>query len=422
MIEIVPARPAVCNDAQTDLDILIRITPPLPEVHIVRPPVNLAIVLDRSGSMSSGRKMEHARQAATFALAQMLPSDRLSVTAFDSEIETISASAHVIDKASLAAKIDGISPRGSTALHGGWNAGVNQVLEHLARSGMNRVLLVSDGLANVGLTDPAAIAADVRGMASLDVSTSTIGVGSDYNEQLLAAMAQAGAGNYYYVNNPVQLTDIFQTELSGLMATAGRRVELALKPAGGVRVTAVRSALERGPAGQLLLPDLVAEMPHTIVVRLEIEPRAGWSEIARFLLAWTPGDGPADAREHLEVAFSLDAVTKQSWSQLPVDSVVQDHLKFVASIAKRDQLYQALRRGQSWKAEELLGELMSIVRSTNVVVESETELEWLKELKQVMAQGDYFTSAKMAHLYGHWRRRSDGAQRYRRQAPPETVT
>ena len=104
------SRPAVCHDAPTVLDILARITPPLPEIHVLRPPINLGIVLDRSGSMSSGRKMSHAREAARFAVGQMLPTDRLSLTIFDDVVETIVPSAPVVDKPSLAAKIDRSRP------------------------------------------------------------------------------------------------------------------------------------------------------------------------------------------------------------------------------------------------------------------------------------------------------------------------
>ena len=131
-------------------------------------------------------------------------------------------------------------------MHGGWAAGAAQVLEHLVWQGMNRVLLVSDGLANIGLTDPAAICTEVRGMASREVSTSTIGVGNDYNELLLSEIAQAGSGNYYLVDNPVQLTDIFQTELKGLMGTPGRHSGLAVQPSGGVSIGGVLSGLETG--------------------------------------------------------------------------------------------------------------------------------------------------------------------------------
>src|SRR5690242_10933607 len=118
-VEVIPRRVAVCADAATTLDVLVRVTPAAPEVAATRPAINLGLVLDRSGSMSEGRKMPYAIEAAQFAVQQLLPTDRVSVTTFDDQVERLVASRSAEDKAAIAREIAGVRPRGSTNLHGG---------------------------------------------------------------------------------------------------------------------------------------------------------------------------------------------------------------------------------------------------------------------------------------------------------------
>src|SRR4028118_1474866 len=87
-IQLIPLRAAVCSERSTTLDVLVRITPPAPEKTIERPQLNLGLVIDRSGSMG-GKKIEYARQAASYAIEQLLPSDRVSITIYDYQIETL---------------------------------------------------------------------------------------------------------------------------------------------------------------------------------------------------------------------------------------------------------------------------------------------------------------------------------------------
>src|SRR4051812_12424334 len=88
-VELISSRPAVCTDDAVTLDVLVRVTPALPEIHFPRPRLNIGLVLDRSGSMSEGKKMRFAKEAAAFAVGQLLPTDRVSVTVFDDRVQTI---------------------------------------------------------------------------------------------------------------------------------------------------------------------------------------------------------------------------------------------------------------------------------------------------------------------------------------------
>lgn len=342
-LEIRAVRPAVCRDEPITLDVLVKILPPLPEEGIRRPPINLGLVLDRSGSMASERKMRFACDAAVFAVEQLLPTDLVSVTIYDSEVETIVPTVHPTDKASIVRRIRAIQPRSSTALFDGWKAGAEQVRGSLLAGGLNRVLLLSDGLANHGLTDPAAIVAAVKEVAAAGVATTTLGVGDDYNEDLMEGIARGGGGRYYFIETPVQLADIFQTELQELMMLMGQRVSLGIEPAEGVVVADVLNGFDTVATGRLKLPDLIAGNTIGVVIRFQIAPRSHEGPIAAFRLAW---DVPKEAtRQVFRARLDLPAIPKAEWDELRGDDEAAEQVILLLSGRARRDAALALERG-----------------------------------------------------------------------------
>ena len=194
-------------------------------------------------------------------------------------------------------------PRNGTALHSGWQEGASQVRQHLLPAGLNRVLLLSDGQANVGETNPDAIATDVNRLTREGVSTTTMGVGDDYNEDLMETMARSGDGNYYYIESPQQLADIFQTELKGLMANFGNIVSLGIEPQDGVVLADVLNDLDRLPTGRLKLANLIAGIPLIIVVRLNVPPVSEEKELCHFRLAWNAPDQPGRQKMRVSLRY-----------------------------------------------------------------------------------------------------------------------
>ena len=393
-VEIIPSRPAVRRDAPTPLDLLVRITPPQPEVHFPRPAINLGLVLDHSGSMSGGNRIESAREAAIYAVGQLLPTDRLSVTIFDDEVETIVPNAPAADKAAIVARLKQVQPDGTTALYAGWKEGAAQVAGHRVKDGLNRVLLLSDGLANVGLADPAAIGVEVKAVTAQGVGTTTLGVGDDYNEDLMEAMARAGDGNYYYVESPRQLPDIFQTELRGLMSTIGRQVSLGIEPHNDVVVADVLNDLDRTEYGRLKLPNLIVGMPVEVLVRLTVPPLSSSVELCSVRLAW---DAPGAAGRHeLRIALALPAISAEAWRDLAPHAEVEERIALLTAGRLKRQATAALRAGDIETTMALLGTAEGVILGTPPTHATRSEAADISLIAADLKAGDHKKFSKRA--------------------------
>lgn len=201
-----------------------------------RIPLNISIVIDRSGSME-GIKMGYAKKAAKGIIDQLRSEDIVSVVMYDTYVDTVQSPTNVIDKEKIKSRIDKIIPRASTNLWGGADQGYQYVLKNYKPGSINRVLLISDGLANTGITDSSIIHTKVQNYKDENgISISTFGVGLDYNETLMTDMAETGAGNYYFIDAPDKLTSIFSNELNGLLNVAAQNAELRIRLPHGIKI------------------------------------------------------------------------------------------------------------------------------------------------------------------------------------------
>ena len=202
----------------------------------VRVPLNISIVIDRSGSME-GIKMGYAKKAAKGIIDQLNSQDIVSVVMYDNYVDTVQSPINVVDKEKIKSKIDKIVPRASTNLWGGTEQGYEYVQMKYKPGYINRVLLISDGRANTGVTDSSVIHSKVQKYKDVNgISLSTFGVGLDYNETLMTDMAETGAGNYYFIDAPEKLIEIFDKELNGLVSVAAQDAEFRIKLPAGVRL------------------------------------------------------------------------------------------------------------------------------------------------------------------------------------------
>jgi len=290
-----------------------------------------------------------------YCVDQMLPTDRLSVVAFDDHIDVLFPSEPVTNKSSMKNLISRVEARGSTALHEAWVRGGLTVSEQLIDKGVNRVVLITDGLANVGITSTDEIVSQAMGLNQRGVSTSTIGIGDDFNEDLLLPMAQSAGGNAWHVVEPNDMQRIFEVELQGLIAQVAHTVSLSLIPADGVRIVDLLNDFELTDTGRYRLPNLQAGSPLEIVVQLRVGAQAIGSSL-RLLdlrLGFTPQD--ARAAEVLRQAQTVEFATKDEVEALPINYEVVKASQFLMNARARNEAMRLIDVGQFTEAGVVLG-------------------------------------------------------------------
>ena len=237
-------------------------------------PLNISIVIDRSGSMS-GDKIKNAKKAANYVVDMLSENDIVSVVMYDGEVNVVYPAGFVKNKSDIKNKINGITDRGGTNLTGGMMEGYAQVrMKHRANY-INRVLLLSDGLANEGITDPYEIKKIVQGkIRNEQIAISTFGVGNDYNEDLMTAMAEKGAGNYYFISEANNIAGIFQKELQGIMNVVAQNAQLKINIPEGMQIDEVVGYSYTQENNQLSIPlhTIFSKDIKSILVKYSMSP------------------------------------------------------------------------------------------------------------------------------------------------------
>lgn len=236
-----------------------------------RAPVNLAIVMDKSGSMQ-GDKIKQARSAAIDALRLLNPDDIVSIVTYDSTVRVLVPATKVSDREQIETAIQGIQADGNTALFAGVSKGAAEVRKFLDKERVNRVILLSDGLANVGPSSPGELAALGESLLKENISVSTLGLGLGYNEDLMTQLAGKSGGNHHFIEQASELAGIFRSEFDDVLSVIAQEIDLRITIPEGIRPVRVlgNAADINGQQIVTRMAQIYSEQNKHVVVEIEI--------------------------------------------------------------------------------------------------------------------------------------------------------
>jgi Ca-activated chloride channel family protein len=317
-------RPVVPANREEDVVVQIKILPSVTYHLGERPPVNLSLVLDRSGSMS-GQKIEQAIQAAEVAVARLGPRDMVSIIIYDNQVDTLVPSQHATREgiAAMRRALRGVTARGNTAIYAGLSQAAAELRRHQDAGYINRMILLSDGLANRGPSQVADFRALGRAFAGEDIVISSIGLGLGFNEDIMTTLAEAGQGNTYFVEDADDLPRIFAGELGDALNVAATNIEIIVRPRAGARIikSLGREAELNDGTARFRMPQVYNGLEKLALVEVSA-PKGSVGAVEDLI--------------DVEVHYTLVGETRARSQQVSVPIRYTDELEQVVAAARKD--------------------------------------------------------------------------------------
>ncbi len=341
-----------------------------------RTPANIAIVLDKSGSMS-GNKIVNAKQAARMAVGLLNKNDIVSIISYDSTVNVLVPATKVTDKTSIYAAIDRMGANGGTALFAGVSKGAAEVRKFLSKDRINRVILLSDGQANVGPSSPTELGKLGASLSKDGMTVTTIGLGTGYNEDLMASLAGYSDGNHAFVKNAEDLAQVFQYEFGDVLSVVAQDVEVIIQCQNGIRPIRVlgREASILGQTITTTMSQLYSEQEKYVMI--EVEVPAGKVNEQKALAEVQVSYQNMHSKQKNQLTSSLQLAYSDSAREIKRalnKNVVKSATKQIANETSKKAL-RLRDQGQGEAARQLLKESSNFISGQAALLDGEAKLE-----------------------------------------------
>lgn len=319
-----------------------------------RPPLNVALVIDRSGSMR-GQRIFHAKQAAELAIKMLKPNDIISLISYNNEAQIMLPATKVGDGSMALSLINQLHANGGTALYAGTELGGKEVIKFIEKDNVNRVILLSDGIANVGPSSPQELAKLGMKLAAKGIAVSTIGLGLGYNEDLMARLADSSDGNHSFVEHAQQLAQVISLELNDASAVVAQDVRIKMEFPKGIRpVRALgREAKFDGQKVTSSIKQLITGIERFVLIEVEVKKDMLESDLDLVKVGINYRSNEGKILEAQQVAKVKIADDRQDMEKSVQASVMESVVELIA----REQQAMAIKlkdEGKDDKAADLM--------------------------------------------------------------------
>ncbi len=378
-VEVIPGRKYVLANAPAREQVLLEFHTSDAVPQGLRPPLNICLVIDRSGSME-GEPLEYVKRACSYVVDLLNPNDVLSIVTFEENVDVLMPPRRVANKELIKQHIQRLEPGNTTNIYDGMALGTQQILSAQEQGRVSRMLLFTDGEPTTGIKDFQSLVQHAGEIKKRGITITFLGFGYDFNEELLAGMAKRSGGNYYYIQRPDLIPEVFRAELDKLFTLTASNLTLKLRTARWVVLRQVYG--HTVPFGQreviLHLADLERGTDLDVAIDLEFQNHP--LGLYRVLVGeLTYDDAISGKTERLSADVILEFTSDNSLCEVPQNPRVAQCIEVALASRAVEKTMMGLRAGQI-TAQMAIAEL----QKTQMLLQQEGRTEEAKQVEQAI--------------------------------------